>query len=173
MFFRHMALRAGNNPVGGDFQFGDFGVCLACGPNGAAFVAFRQEIMEMRDNRRPELAVLALLSLVAWIGGCASSSRSRTEPVAVRHDSQESTLSAGLVFASPETSELAMATEDSGLSGWEFGRNDDRMGIPPSSTFGNPGYLRVRTRDYLYTSNGRPRDFSTSMTTTIQQGLRR
>jgi hypothetical protein len=52
---------------------------------------------------------------------------------------------------------------------WMFSRNDDRLGSPTAMMAIE--LLEVRHRDYQRTINGRPREFSTTFTTTIRRGV--
>ncbi len=49
---------------------------------------------------------------------------------------------------------------------WEFGRNDRAPIAAPSPAYAPLEWVEIRTRDHLRTTNGRPREFSTTRTRT-------
>ena len=55
---------------------------------------------------------------------------------------------------------------------WEFGRNDVRAGAVPTPAYASFEAVEIRTYDRRQTSNGRPREFSTTRTRTIRSRIR-
>lgn len=110
------------------------------------------------------LAAATLLSL----GGCATTSH---------HGEIADRRAGSRLQAEPASASLVFAMRDDTSSdplipgeGPEFNRNDDRLGASAQPGFGNPGFMQIRSRDYLYTSNGRPRDYSTTYISSFQWG---
>ncbi len=55
---------------------------------------------------------------------------------------------------------------------WEFGRNDVGAGTAPTPAYAPFEVVEIRTYDSRRTSNGRPREFSTTRTRTIRSRVR-
>ncbi len=112
--------------------------------------------------------VLVLLVLSAGgadvLGGCAAS------PDAVVFAPRDApgrlaSRSPGLVLLAPRFLEFSGQQAwpvDEGA--WEFGRNDRRPIAAPSPAYAPLEWVEIRTRDRLRTTNGRPREFSTTHT---------
>lgn len=56
---------------------------------------------------------------------------------------------------------LSMSAWPAGAAQREFGRNDDAISrsVPPAAS---PQWVELQTRDRLWTTNGRPREYSTT-----------
>ena len=95
-------------------------------------------------------------SLLLALAGCSSAARTSQAPEAPG-------IATGLVLRSGghfgnEAAQADMLRVDE--QAWEYGRNDPRLNAgwsPPA--FANQ-YATVRTHDWLYTTNGRPNEFS-------------
>ena len=55
---------------------------------------------------------------------------------------------------------------DSG--GWEYGRNDELLNAGRAALIDEDGWALIRTSDRTYTSNGRPREYSSTYVRTIR-----
>ncbi len=112
--------------------------------------------------------VLLVLSAAAAgaLAGCAAS------PVATvfarKHaPARLTSRSPSLVFPAPPL--LAFSGPDAwpvDEAAWEFGRNDRAPIAAPSPAYAPLEWVEIRTRDHLRTTNGRPREFSTTRTRT-------
>lgn len=86
------------------------------------------------------------------------------------------TPSADLVFASPEMMNMEMRSGGGGPNGqqpWEQARNDYHLGTPPSPDSGYASSVAILTRNWLWTTNGRPREYSSTYSVSLQQGAGR
>jgi hypothetical protein len=102
---------------------------------------------------RPAITVLVLVLVLA---GCGGGTRA-PGPV------EAPAIATGLVLRSggrfqAEAAAAAMLRPDE--SSWEYGRNDPRLNVGWSPPPFAGQFATMRTNDWLYTSNGRPREFS-------------
>ena len=107
---------------------------------------------------RARSSLTFLLAVVAGGGGCSSSTR--TPPPPMPH-----AVSPGLVMPSA-------ALRGDGIwpveaSAWEYGRNDAILSVGATPPIRRRQVALIKTRDHLRTSNGRPREFSTTFTRTV------
>ena len=72
-------------------------------------------------------------------------------------------------FATGVSPALVMATAPDSAA-WEYGRNDEQLnaGRPPIA---GAGWAEIRTRDRRRTSNGQPREYSSTLTRTVTRRL--
>ena len=104
--------------------------------------------------------------MAACAGGCQCAPEYRTEI--------DSPSSSALVMPSFEMTAMSDDREDEwrgGFDQWFAMRNDDALGSPPVQNAAEVQWLEIRQRDFLRTINGRPREFSTTYTTTIRRGF--
>jgi hypothetical protein len=108
---------------------------------------------------------LALLFCVSG-GGCTSSERVEAPP---RHPGR---ISSSLVM---QGAGWAGAGDSEGMAwravpgAWEYGRNDARLNAgAPSARYGHE-WAEVRNRNRTRTTNGRPREFSTTFVRTYSR----
>lgn len=69
-------------------------------------------------------------------------------------------------FGREVSSSLVMATQQDPSAAWEYGRNDELLNVGQLPIAGG-GWAEIRTYDRLRTSNGRPRESSTTFTRTL------
>ena len=68
-------------------------------------------------------------------------------------------------FAPGVSSSLVMSSQRD-FATWEYGRNDMLLNVGQQPIVGS-GWAEIRTYDHLRTSNGRPRESSTTYTRTL------
>ena len=105
---------------------------------------------------RARSSLTFLLAVVAGGGGCSSSTRTPPVPHAV---------SPGLVMPSA-------ALRGDGIwpvtaAAWEYGRNDAILNVGATPPIQQRRVVVIKSRDRLFTNNGRPREFSTTFTRSV------
>jgi hypothetical protein len=108
---------------------------------------------------RLRLENLGLVTLVsAALGGCAPSSRIEL-----------AALNPQLALVGEELAAVADDATDARLA--DVGRNDGLLGSTPGVGMQSIQYVRVRHREFLRSSNGRPREYSSTYTHAIKQSV--
>jgi hypothetical protein len=122
----------------------------------------------MRGNHK--LALIALAAAGLCIGGCA--------PKQAAPPPHPGVISEHLLFDldAVEADQLSLDPYMILAEDWQAlvdSRKDDRLGSSNGAGMATVEWLEIRQRDFQRTVNGRPREYSTTYTTTIRRGFAR
>lgn len=109
--------------------------------------------MNFRLHLKMGLATALYLSLC----GCDTSRNQATAP----------SIASNLVFPSDEL----LTNEDEQLGLWDSSRNDFRMGGSPNDDLAAVRLVDVHQREWLWISNGQPREYSSVLTRSVKRGV--